>query len=487
MTNLETNDSDIRPRRSRAKPAKLQSTRRRFSPIPVFVEPLTSAERDHVRGGLRARRLNAVQRLLRQTDKLCSQDYLSALHRIMAASFDRMIYFVDSWQVGYFLERLSNSPELAERVFCRLLADLLFAPGDGDGSPLRGCELRIPPQEEGRLPCLSQNGYLDFAPCECDQQQQVLRFDAHKAVLEHPSNRLAFRLPLRADKPVTGVKFVPFETAPKWNKPIVNAASIVLIDSPVPHATRSSMRRAHTHTMPLNRSLGEAYEILQAVLPQVVPWVDALIPAFVKVESSGKPGFRLSGSYGPASPIYLSEVSDSFLHAEDILHELQHERFLFYLSEKQCFGSWDDQRIFVSPYREDARPLRGLHLGLHALIAVNEFRLRSLGIIPLTPARIADMAVVHQKNLFAAMSVLQNETPTPAGECYLSEMVKVLSSQHAAICDLATKKMLAEAVVQVKDHIARVAGLAAGVQNGYLEWASIKPRDLESRVTGKQR
>lgn len=71
-----------------------------------------------------------------------------------------MIDAVDRWPVGYLLERLSNFPEFGERVFCRLLADLLFAPDDGDGSPLRGCELRIPPQEEGRLPCLAQNGYL---------------------------------------------------------------------------------------------------------------------------------------------------------------------------------------------------------------------------------------------------------------------------------------------------------------------------------------
>lgn len=54
-----------------------------------------------------------------------------------------MIDAVDRWPVGYLLERLSDFPEFGERVFCGLLADLLFAPGDGDGSPLRGCELRI--------------------------------------------------------------------------------------------------------------------------------------------------------------------------------------------------------------------------------------------------------------------------------------------------------------------------------------------------------
>jgi len=396
----------------------------------------------------------------------------------MVDSPERMIDFVDLWPVGFLLERLSNSPELAERVFCRLLADLLFAPSDGDGSPLRGCELRIPPQEEGRLPCLTQNGYLVFGDYECDQQQQVIRFEAHRAAFEHPSDKLRFRLPLHPDKPETGVKFVPFETTPKWNKPIVNAASMVLIETPAPHATKSSMHLARPHAMPLRKSLGEAHEILQTVLPQVLAWVDVLIPAFVRVESSGEAGSRLSGSFGPSSPIYLSEVSDSFLHAEDILHELQHERFLLYLSKEQCFGKWDGQQIFVSPYREDPRPLRGLQLGLHALIAVNEFRLRSLTAIPLTPARIADMAVVHQKNLFAAMSVLQNETPTVAGERYLSEMVKVLSCHHAAIRALATKKMLVTAVGCVKEHIAKVAGREPGVQNGYVEWASLKPGDL---------
>ena len=477
MRNLETNDSDVCARLSRGKPPRLHSTHPRLSPIPVFVETLSAAERDDVRDSLLARRLNAVQQLLGQTDKLRAQDYLLALHRIMAASPEQMIDIVDRWPVGYLLERLSNFPELGGRVFCRLLADLLFAQGDGDGSPLRGCELRIPPEEEGRLPCLAQNGYLDFGDYE---REQVIRFEAHSAAFECPADKLGFPLPLHLDKSESGVKFVPFETVSKWNKPIVNAASMVLIDSPTSHA-RSSVHLARFHAMPLSRSLAEAHDILQMVLPQALPWVDTLIPAFVRVASTGEPGFRLSGSFGPSSPIYLSEVSDSFLHAEDILHELQHERFLLYLSREQCFGTWDDRKVFVSPYREDPRPLRGLHLGLHALIAVNEFRLRSLKVIPLTTARIGDMAVVHQKNLFAAMSVLQNETPTLAGECYLSEMVKVLTGHDEAIRELATKGMLSEAVGFVREHINKVAGVEPDVRNGYAKWASIKPVDLNPK------
>lgn len=480
MSNLVDNDSNRRARRSCGKPPKLRFTRRSLSPIPIFVETLSAEERNDVRDCLRARRLNAVQRLLGQTHKTRGQDYLLALHRIMVASPERMIDVVDRWPVGFLLERLSNSPELAERVFCRLLADLLFVPSDGDGSPLRGCSLRIPPQEEGQLPCLSQNGYLVFGDYQ-RHQQQVIRVYANTAAFEYPPDGLGLRLPLQPNILKNGFKFVAFETATKWNKPIVNP-SMVLIESPAPLA-RSSMRLAHPHTMRLSRSLAEAHEILQTVLPQVLPWVEALIPAFVRVESTGEPGVRLSGSFGPSSPIYLSEVSDSFLHAEDILHELQHERFLFYLSQEQCFGKWDDQQLFVSPYREDPRPLRGLHLGLHALTAVNEFRLRSLEVIPLTSARIADMAVVHQKNLFAAMSVLQNETPTPAGECYFSEMVKILSCHHEAILELATKRMLADAVGFVKEHINKIAGLQPGVRNGHVKWSSIKPADLQFSVT----
>jgi HEXXH motif-containing protein len=274
------------------------------------------------------------------------------------------------------------------------------------------------------------------------------------------------------------LKFVPFEIVSKWNKPIVNEGAMVLIESRPPHAP-TSMHLARSQSMPLNRSLEEAHEILQAVLPEVLAWVDELIPAFTRVESAGEPGLRLSGSFGPSSPIYLSEVSDSFLHAEDILHELQHERFLLYLSKEQCFGKWNDQQIFVSPYREDPRPLRGLHLGLHALIAVNEFRLRSLEVIPLTSARIEDMVVVHQKNLFAAMSLLEHESPTPAGERYFSEILKSLSRHHEAILGLGTKRMVANAIRVVRDHINKVVGLEPGVQNGDVKWASINPVDLK--------
>ena len=477
MPNSQENDSPPRGRRSRGKPPRLHSSRQSVCPIPIFVETLSEEERDDVRCSLRARRVNAVQRLLRQTDKLCDQDYLLSLHRIMIASPERMINFIDRWPVGFLLERLSNSPELAERVFCRLLADLLFASSDKDGSPLRGCVLRIPPEEEGRLPCLAENGYLVFGENK-REQQHVIRFEAHRAVFEHPRHRPGFPLPLHVDILDGELKFVPFETVSKWNKPIVNDGSMVLIESRPPHAP-TSMHRTRPHSMPLSRSLEEAHEILQAVLPEVLAWVDELIPAFTRVESPGEPGLRLSGSFGPSSPIYLSEVSDSFLHAEDILHELQHERFLLYLSKEQCFGKWNDRQIFVSPYREDPRPLRGLHLGLHALIAVNELRLRSLEVIPLTSARIEDMVVVHQKNLFAAMSLLQHESPTPAGECYFSEILMSLSRHHEAILGLGTKRMVANAIRVVRDHINKVVGLEPGVQNGDVKWASINPVDLK--------
>jgi HEXXH motif-containing protein len=481
MADLLTNDSHRRTRRSRGKLPGLEITSRRLSPIPILVETLSAEERNDVRNGVRARRLNAVQRLLRQPDNICGQDYLLALHRIMVASPERMIQVVDRWPVGFLLERLCNSPELAERVFCRLIADLLFVPGDKNGSPLRGCTVKIPTEEEGRLPCLSQNGYLVLGVYE-GNQNQIIRCEAHSAAFDDPLDKLEFRLPLHRDIPETGVTFVPFETSSKWNKPIVNIASMVLIESPGA-LTRPSERFARPHVMPLNRSLAEAYEILHAVLPQVLPWVDLLIPSFVRIESTGEPGFRLSGSFGPSSPIYLSEVSDSFHHAEDIVHELQHELFLFYLAKEQCFGRWNDQQFFVSPYRDDPRPLRGLHLGLHALIAVNEFRLRALEVIPFSSARMAEMAVIHRKNLFAAMSVLQNESPTPAGESYFSEIVKTLSCHHEAILELASKRMLADAVGFVREHINKVAGLEPAVRNGFVKWASIQPADLQLRMT----
>jgi hypothetical protein len=193
---------------------------------------------------------------------------------------------------------------------------------------------------------------------------------------------------------------------------------------------------------PAAESLAAAYAFLDQIWPEVLPWAAALVPAYLDLGEPPSRDCHTSGSYGTGYPIFVTRVYDAFLHAEDVLHEVQHCR-LFMLDGAGLFRSWRDERTrFVSPYRPDPRPLRGLVLGLHAFLAVNRLRLLAAerGLRPLDAPRTRPLFKAHRANLFVFRTLVEDHQVLPAGAALVASMANELVAQDRAIEELAPRE-----------------------------------------------
>lgn len=221
----------------------------------------------------------------------------------------------------------------------------------------------------------------------------------------------------------------------------------------------------------LAESLAASRGLLHGLWPEILGWAGLLVPAFADMGGPPSLVVHRSASYGPGTPIFLTKVGDPFKHAEDIVHELQHERF-FLLADRSSIGSWSDLRQrFISPYRSDPRPLRGLQVGLHAFLAVNELRLRAL-------ERLAAedllwlLIKTHRLNLFAFRTLHEHEELGPPALALFAQMACQLARQHGRIDALAPAGMRQRAEEQLRRHRASVAS-APGIVNAadlYQDW-----------------
>jgi HEXXH motif-containing protein len=178
-----------------------------------------------------------------------------------------------------------------------------------------------------------------------------------------------------------------------------------------------------------------AWELLERSWNDVIVWLRSLIPAFVDLGIPPE-GLSFSASYESGGPIFLSRVSDYCLHAEDLVHELQHHRLLIFASSAH-FKSWDEPACrFISPYRPDPRPLRGVIIGLHAFLAVNDLRRRLIEDGRRTDELIRQTVDLHHRNLFAFRTIIEYEKFSEIGRRLIKEMGAAIATHHAMIRSL---------------------------------------------------
>ena len=231
---------------------------------------------------------------------------------------------------------------------------------------------------------------------------------------------------------------------------------------------------------PLTDTLRDAYTLIFEVWPEVVPWARMLVPAFVDAGTTA-PGIRRSGTRGAVSPIFLSRVPEPLMHAEDVVHELQHIRFHLLVDPALIFSSYADaDPSYVSPVRTDPRPLWGLHLALHAFVAVNELRLRlrHAGAVPAEQVS-AQLFKSHCDNLMTFQTILDFDDLAPAGRVYFAEVARALSRQH----DLIEPGVPAEYRQRVDDRlerhcqrVLRANSRAKNASSRYRQWPEIVTR-----------
>jgi hypothetical protein len=216
--------------------------------------------------------------------------------------------------------------------------------------------------------------------------------------------------------------------------------------------------------LPFAEGLDRAHDLLAELWPEEIAWLTAMVPAFVDMGGPPSRWVHRSGSYGAGSPIVLSKVDDPFKHAEDLVHELQHERFNL-LADVATLPCWNDRRqIYVSPYRSDPRPLRGVLLGIHAFVAVNELRLRAAARGVASDKLAERLLNTHLLNLFAFRTLHDHERFEGDHRRLFADLAGTLVRHHPAVFELAPPGAMTSCHAAITRHAERLRGVA-GIRN----------------------
>ena len=453
------------------------------SSLPLDFCPPTAAEAQRARALIGDMRLEVLHALLRAS--LRHPD-TARLRAAIAACLDRdpeaLVAFASRWDVAFGLSRLveSESPSLARR----LLLAMQLSDDDRVRRHVLGHWVAPLGRRDLALGFVSLGGVL--RPVSGDRIVAVHRSKEHLEV--HTAHGLRHRVvaPMRPGRRISGLAFEPYVTAFSWRPPIFETDDFAIPSAVLHGHAPTSVRTRWSRTRPaqLPASLAHACEILQGVWPAVPSWLRLLVPAVLRVRRVAASAPRLSGSFGPGYPIYLSETTELHLHAEDLVHELQHLRFQIWRATIGWPPPSPDGERFVSPFRPDLRPLLGVHLGLHAFMTVNDLRLHESRPLPLTAAVLADTAVTHQRNLFAFQTVSSYESRSLEGDRYLRAVAARLDRQHDAITQLATKAVRLRATRALNRHLHRATAAGPAV-NAALEAAWRRPAIQPRRVGGR--
>jgi hypothetical protein len=270
--------------------------------------------------------------------------------------------------------------------------------------------------------------------------------------------------------PTTGAIPEAVERVTPWDITVIDGPAALGLQ---PH--RPASGEPTSDAPRIAESLTGAYALLDRLWPEVLRWAAVLVPAYIDLGPPPARDVHTSGSYGTGYPIYMTRVYDPFLHAEDVVHELQHCRF-YLLDPAQLFGGWTDgQPCFVSPYRPDPRPLGGLVLGLHAFLAVNRLRLLAAARGLRAPEARA-LFRSHRANLYVFRTLVEHDRILPAGRALAAAMADELVAQDRAIGELAPPDFSSRHDEALAAHVASVQRAAGGgpllnATAAYRDWA----------------
>lgn len=372
--------------------------------------------------------------------------FLGELGGSFADRPERFWKVVDHYAAPYMLTRMVindiNDPVQLDHLAGNLHAILLAERLKGNVETSGNVTYTTTTDHAGRIPALVEEGYLllegeplpdTTVQWECERDRVTVRFPG--------GEREDFTLPLPL-APGGPVSFRPFTRIDCLNVTLFdNPTAIGIKEGEAPTDDPRFDDQDDWKPLSMAESMTQAHGIIADMWPEVLPWVNALVPAFVDMRGPQGRRVHRSASYGPGSPIFFTKVDNPVLHAEDIVHELQHQRFFLFL-DTNWFGRWHDMRqIFVSPYRSDPRPMRGLHIGLHAFLTVAEFRIRALQRGLLDEQQIYDLVKLHRMNQFSYRTIIEHERLSPEGKEFYARISQELYEQHKVIESITSAKM----------------------------------------------
>jgi hypothetical protein len=459
-------------------------------PIDSFLpECLVASDREQIEYQLEARRLQSLTAAMRDLPMTtASRDggggidvFLLALQRLLNDNPERILELVRHWSVEFFLPRSAGSADTNSGID-RLNTNLLFECLSDGRSPLEGLRFQTRCTADGSLPAFVANTYISIR--KLSQPFGLLVWKCGSGVADvwrdlNPS--LKVKVPIPLDPAVVNgeIEFCSFPVSDRWQVPLIKSgADSLSIDTGQPKFD-GPQKNGPAISLDIAESLSGAYEILTRIWPEVLDWAKLLIPAIAEAGGSPNPNRHYSGSFGPGLPIYLSRVTDPFVHAEDLLHELQHQRFCLTIPIPSCSGRSSELR-FISPYRTDPRPLAGLFLGVHAFVAVNELRLRAIAKGLWSAARAPQLLHTHRQNLFTFRTISTHDALSSGEARLFCASLASLLRRHSELIEPMVNESIANRVQSsLAAHSARVGALASAAENKAVSFEALTLEELE--------
>lgn len=404
------------------------------------------------------------------------REFLTAILEVAEQSPEDFSRLLNHWALTFLLRRLLERP-LESQAFEQVMSSLwgLLV------------HLRLQ-QPRGNATYTTLGTWQDFlgeAKVEIPShagRRVTWKFESQQAeLLDENGNLIASSaLPEITGLPLTRVAW---PVSAVWNLPVIaDMASMGLVEHRPPPTDPQWIAPADWTPPKFTDHLDQARPLLAELWPEVLQWADVLLPGFADLGGPPSPITHLSDSFEAGGPIFLTTVPNAFECAETLVHELQHER-LYLFTQTGDFSSWLDLRPrFVSLFRRDPRPLRGLLMGAHAFIAVNALRLREMRLREPKPASVMAALRHHRMNLQAWRTVIQFDDSGPNGLRLLATMGRYLSDQHQALESRATPEMSAEVDRRLSAHLAAVKTRepsAVNTGSEFYDWEAIARKATE--------
>lgn len=384
-----------------------------------------------------------------------------------------------NWAVALALRNVFLAPR-SEAAFQPLLSELLFVADKSGKSLLNELSFNLHTDTDGSIHipgaavCLRWTGNTPSSiHWRCGRRSAE--------VTDPLSGRSAtIPLPLTSAQAESVVAVAPYPRIPRLDIAVLSRTAAEACGL----GTLPSYPPNSSSALTLVDSVDAASRLLGRIWPERLAWTKALASALIDLGVTDGDNHRLSGSFEPGMPIYFSRVNEPFSHAEDLVHEVQHLRFPLTVPAQEWFGRWTDLACdYTSPYRSDPRPLQGVHLGLHAFVAVTELRLRTLDLGLQAPFSMRDLVDTHLRNLYACATVLAHEKISAEGRRYYRDIAERLSEQDRRI-----RNCLAPAGQNVDAEALRSTFIterwAHRTLNAAIEFGAQQPVDLLARCAG---
>jgi HEXXH motif-containing protein len=325
-------------------------------------------------------RLRTAARTVKKSDPAARRRYAAGLSYFLKradalrgslARHPAVDYWLFLWEKHFTLPCADGDWELQMSLFAGLAAFLALARGDR-----ADFDLRLDP--DARLSLYGSPFFVQFPAAESLKPVRV-EIRARKLAIVGPGkSRVETGLEELSSMPAEGLArgAIRFGRSPEAaNGVVVEDSAWLLMHGVSMHGLARLDAKAKSR---FSAVLRDALVDLSGKEPELLAEMTDLLRLLVPLENPMNYGSVSSSYVNMRGTICLSHSDDVRLQAETLIHEFNHQKLNQLMIVEPILLPGQSGQVFYSPWRPDARRLRGLLLGAHAFLNVARYLLKTV-------------------------------------------------------------------------------------------------------------